>query len=196
MDQEKILFAQDLEKWKRFQYDRVWPILKGVEKWLDNIPKENPKQGYDYFERFQNGSPASASLVAPPSIDLDANEETIAEVNHHVDSSGRPIRRKKEKLRRMQIADKSHLLESIVEGNQEIMVNLKRGQKQREGRFAKMENHSAARVQLMMLQAKNESKRLKLQREHQEKEIMEIDLKCIANPIDHEYFQRKKIEML
>ncbi|KAI7992455.1 hypothetical protein LOK49_LG12G01281 [Camellia lanceoleosa] len=134
--------------------------------------------------------------ASPSSIDLDANEETAAEVDHHVDSSGRPIGRKKEKLRRMQIADKSHLLESIVEGNQEIMINLKKGQKQREERFAKMENDSAARVQLMMLQAENESKKLKLQREHQEEEIMKMDLKSIADPIDREYFRRKKLEIL
>ncbi|GMP63658.1 hypothetical protein CsSME_00025264 [Camellia sinensis var. sinensis] len=145
MGQNKILFAQDLEERKGLQYNHVWPILKGAEKWLDNTPKENPKQGYDYLEGFQNGSLASTSLVAPPFIDLDANEETIAEVDHHVDSSGRPIGRKKEKLRKMQIVDKSHLLESIVERNQEIMVNLKRGQKQREERFAKMENDSVAR---------------------------------------------------
>ncbi|XP_028077215.1 glutathione S-transferase T3-like [Camellia sinensis] len=196
MDQAKILFAQDPEERKGFQYYHVWPILKEAEKWLDNTPKENPKQGYDCFEGFQNGSLVSASLVAPSSIDLDANEETVSEVDHHVDSSGRPIGRKKEKLRRMQIADKSHLLESIVEGNQEIMINLKRGQKQREERFAKMENDSAARVQLMMLQAENESKRLKLQREHQEKQIMKMDLKSIADPIDREYFRRKKLEIL
>ncbi|KAI7983606.1 hypothetical protein LOK49_LG15G01388 [Camellia lanceoleosa] len=196
MDQAKILFAQDPEERKGFQYDHVWPILKEVEKWLDNTPKENPKQGYDCFEGFQNESPVSASLAASSSIDLDANEETVAEVDHHVDSSGRPIGRKKEKLRRMEIADKSHLLESIVEGNQEIMINLKKMQKQREERFAKMENDSAARVQLMMLQAENESKRLKLQREHQEKEIMKMDLKSIADPIDREYFRRKKLEIL
>ncbi|KAI8005285.1 hypothetical protein LOK49_LG08G01902 [Camellia lanceoleosa] len=132
MDQAKILFAQDPEERKGFQYDHVWLILKGAEKLLDNTPKENPKQGYDYFEGFQNGSPISASLVAPSSIDLDANEETVVEVDHNVVSSGYPIGKKKEKLRRMQIADNSHLLESIVEGTQEIVVNLKRGQKQRE----------------------------------------------------------------
>ncbi|XP_028082738.1 uncharacterized protein LOC114284062 [Camellia sinensis] len=125
MDQAKILFAQHPEKRKGFQYDHVWPILKGAEKWLDNTPKKNPQQGYDYFEGFQNGSPISVSLVTPSSIDLNTNEKTVAEVDHHVNSSSHPIKRKKEKLRMMQIANKSHLLESIVEGNQEIMVNLK-----------------------------------------------------------------------
>ncbi|CAL5414272.1 unnamed protein product [Camellia sinensis] len=84
MDQAKILFARDPEERKGFQYDHVWLILKGAEKWLDNTPKENPKQGYDYFEGFQNGSSISTSLVALSSIDLDSNEETVAEVDHHV----------------------------------------------------------------------------------------------------------------
>ena len=51
------------------------------------------------------------------------------------------------------------------------------------------------RYQLKMLQVENERNKYELERERQEKEIMEKNLDSIFDPFEREYFEVKKIEI-
>ncbi|KAF7136313.1 hypothetical protein RHSIM_Rhsim08G0115200 [Rhododendron simsii] len=187
LEKSKILFAQDMDEKKGFQFDHVWPILKEAEKWLE-VPNE---QNFDCAE----GSPSLASLGTPAFVDLNANGDFQAE-GYHVDSSSRPMGTKKAKMMKTDIAHKNAVIDSLVEGNREILENLKRGREQREERLAKIKNEAVANRELTMLHAENERNKLQLERERQEKEFMERDLNSIEDPTDREYFRRKKLEIL
>ncbi|KAF7152048.1 hypothetical protein RHSIM_Rhsim01G0124200 [Rhododendron simsii] len=152
-DIAKEMFSQDVDEKKGFQHEHVWPILKEAEKWLD-VPNLK-RQGYDPPE--------------PESLGID----------YDVYSSGRPTGRKKDKVSRTQMVDNRAVLESVAEAevNREILVNMKKGQKQKEERMAKMEA-------LMILQAENELTKLQLDRQCQEEEFMEKDLNSIEDPSD------------
>ena len=55
-----------------------------------------------------------------------------------------------------------------------------------------MAKESEKRYQLKMLQVENERNKYELERERQEKEIMEKNLDSISNPLEREYFKVKK----
>ncbi|XP_020256865.1 uncharacterized protein LOC109833555 [Asparagus officinalis] len=101
-------------------------------------------------------------LIQAPVIDLNEGNEgyTPNDDDHSpIDiSTSQPIRRKKEKLRRLQEIEKNLNFEAFAKGNQEILEVLKRGQEQRE-------NERITMNQAMMLKAENDKKKLDLQQE-------------------------------
>ena len=111
-------------------------------------------------------------------------------------SSSRPTRIKKEKTRKMLEVEKTRLLAKMYEGNNEIIKIFKRGEKRRDERFAEMTHELEKRYQLKMLQVENERNKYELEREEQEKEIMEKNLNSISNPFEREYFNVKKMEII
>ncbi|XP_020253753.1 uncharacterized protein LOC109830798 [Asparagus officinalis] len=163
----RIIFAEDPEEKRGFLFDHVWPILKDSGKWA-NISVMSSASSKTSKSRLSQGSDSSS-----PIIDLNEdNEEYTPNDDDHSPiniSTNRPIGGKKEKLRRRQEIERNLNFEAFAKGNQEILEVLKRGQEQRE-------NERMTMNQAMMLKAKNDKKKLDLQQERQEKEIMLVDL--------------------
>ena len=91
---------------------------------------------------------------------------------------------------------KTELLAKMYGESNEILEILKRGEAKRNERFERMEKEYETRNQLMMLQAENERKKLDFERTKQEKEFMEKDLNSISDPLERDYFYRKKQEII
>ncbi|KAL5832636.1 hypothetical protein ACOSQ3_016310 [Xanthoceras sorbifolium] len=80
INRAKVLFSEEKEyKLKRFQFDHVWPILKDIEKWMDNGSIQMSKQGRksNGFEGSQlEESPIwKTSRASSSFIDLNAKED-------------------------------------------------------------------------------------------------------------------------
>ncbi|KAF8398312.1 hypothetical protein HHK36_017239 [Tetracentron sinense] len=190
----KVLFAQDPDEKKGFLFDHLWPILKDAEKWANPIPKQ--RQLFEYSEGSETRTPTSKSPRTPSFVDLNADEDEQTSIEVCADSSGRPMRRKKENMRKRRAADKSELIVGMFEKNGAILETLKRGEIKRNERFAQMNNDATIRYNVMMLQAENERNKLKLRRERQERDFMEKDLNSISDPVEREYFRGKKLEIV
>ncbi|XP_020253897.1 glutathione S-transferase T3-like [Asparagus officinalis] len=183
----RIIFAEDPEEKKGFLCDHIWPILKDAEKWanISIMPSAFFKTSKS---RLSQGSDSSSPVI-------DLNEDNQAYTTNDDDhslidiSASRPIGRKKEKLRRRKEIDRNIDFEAFAKENQEILEVLKKGKEQRE-------NERLTMNQAMMLTAENDKKKLELQQEEQEKEIMLVDLEAITDPTKREYFRIKQQQIL
>ncbi|XP_020254358.1 glutathione S-transferase T3-like [Asparagus officinalis] len=183
----RIIFAEDPEEKRGFLFDHVWPILKDAEKWanISVMPSASSKISKS---RLSQGSDSNSPVI-------DLNEDNQAYSPNDDDhspmsiSTSRPIGRKKEKLRRRKEIERNIDFEDFAKGNQEILEVLKKGKEQRE-------NERLTMNQAMMLKAENDKKKLELQQERQEKEIMLVDLEAITDPTKREYFRNKQQQIL
>ncbi|KAF8380827.1 hypothetical protein HHK36_028321 [Tetracentron sinense] len=183
---------------------RIGLIPKAINKFrrcIRQVENLNPSDAseldiFEYFEGSQTRTPISRSPETPSTVDLNADEDEQTPIEVCADSSGQPMGRKKEKMRKRLAADKSALIAGMFQENHAILETFKRGEIKRNERLAQMDNDATIRYNVMMLQAENKRNKLQLRREKQEREFMEKDLNSISDPIEREYFRDKKLEIV
>ncbi|WZZ51571.1 hypothetical protein YC2023_051678 [Brassica napus] len=118
LNQAKILQTQDEKYKKGFQFDHVWPILKGIEKFANNFSnRANALQ-----EEVQNviSSPSlqeeSSSSPCMNSFDLNMNKEDVTS-NLSKRSMGR--KQQSEEQFKQMMEQNDNLIKAIAKGTSE-----------------------------------------------------------------------------
>ncbi|XP_031274468.1 uncharacterized protein LOC116132938 [Pistacia vera] len=91
MIQAKMLLAQDKSYEKGFKFDHVWPILKDIEKFTDNVNATEVFQRQ--IDRFETQESETPTLKSPQSMpcDISSNSLNISDENIGGSSAQRPL---------------------------------------------------------------------------------------------------------
>ncbi|XP_031255851.1 uncharacterized protein LOC116113824 [Pistacia vera] len=127
MIQAKMLLAQDKSYKKGFRFDHVWPILKDIEKFTDNVNVA------EVFQRptgsFVSQESETPTSMSPQSVSCDMSSYSLNINDEDIGGSSaqRPIGVKKAKLKRKNNEEVSNQIETIQEENRQLAAIFNRG---------------------------------------------------------------------
>ena len=171
-DRARALLRQSPNFTKGFKFDHVWPILKNMEKFTENVnmppPSYKRKSDSSQSDNPDPDSPIPASPVMS-SFNVNLTDDDVGDAIGG-SSSQRPIGVKKAKLKKKCDDSLSLLVKTIKEENEKLVQALNMGDSKLDQNY----ELQAKRVQ-------NEERKLTLKEVKEENRILYMNLDAITD---------------
>ncbi|KAF5205299.1 glutathione S-transferase T3 [Thalictrum thalictroides] len=185
MTKAKILYGQTENGKRGFIFDHVWSILKNVEKWDYNPYKQNYETSHSHSS--QQETLTYPSFETPSSGDMNMDDEDLLVAQVTAVSSNQTKERDQEKVKRKK-TDNTHLVTDLVDHTREVSEMIKNSEVRGNECVDKLDNDCDRKLNVMMLQAENERRRLEYEKYDKDIKIMEKDVHIMTNPVQRSFF--------